>query len=231
MLRTTIDAVCVGTVDAFGPNGEPSAIRKKRMTGPFRVDAEGPAGDAHGDTVHHGGSEKAVHHYPFEHYHLWQTELPTAASHFEQPPFFGENISTTGLTETSVCVGDIFRAGTVLLQVSEVRQPCWKLAHRSGVPDLARRVQETGRTGWFYRVIETGTIEVGVTMELAERPQPEWPLSRIISALYHTPLDRAELEGIAGLPELTAGQRGLAQRRLDTGSVEPWERRLTVPAG
>jgi len=166
MLRTTIDAVCVGTVDAFGPNGEPSAIRKKRMTGPFRVGAEGPAGDAHGDTVHHGGSEKAVHHYPFEHYHLWQTELPTAASHFEQPPFFGENISTSGLTETSVCVGDIFRAGTVLLQVSEVRQPCWKLAHRSGVPDLARRVQETGRTGWFYRVIETGTIEVGVTMEL-----------------------------------------------------------------
>ena len=231
MLRATIDAVCVGSADAFGPNGEPSAIRKRRVAGPVRVGAEGPAGDAHGDTVHHGGAEKAVHHYPFEHYRLWRTELPNAASHFEQPPFFGENISTTGLTEENVCVGDFFRAGTVLLQVSEVRQPCWKLAHRSGVPELARRVQETGRTGWFYRVVETGTIETGAIMELVDRPQPEWPLSRILRTLYRTPLDRGELEGMASLPELTAGQRGLAQRRLETGAVEPWERRLTIPAG
>ncbi|MFW6368807.1 MAG: MOSC domain-containing protein [Spirochaetota bacterium] len=107
MLRATIDAVCVGTVSVFGPNGEPSAIRKHAVSGPVRIEGEGPVGegpagegpageapvsDAHGDTVHHGGPEKAVHHYAFEHYRLWQTELPDACAHFERPPFFGENI-------------------------------------------------------------------------------------------------------------------------------------------
>ncbi|MFW5685702.1 MAG: MOSC domain-containing protein [Spirochaetota bacterium] len=229
MEQTVLDAVCTGTVEPFGPGGEPSAIRKSPAAGRITVNEYGVEGDAHGDPHHHGGLDKAVHHYAFDHYPLWRAEFPEAAHHFERPAFFGENLSTTGITEATVCVGDIYRVGTALLQVSEVRQPCWKLAHRSGVRELPLRLQETGRTGWHYRVIETGVIESGDPMTLEERPQPQWTLARLLTLLYTTPLDAEGLRGMATLPELAAGQRAIAEARLSSGRVEPWARRVTVP--
>ena len=228
-MQTVIDAICVGKIEAFGPDGQPSAIRKSPVSGPVTVSADGVAGDEHGDPAHHGGADKAVHHYAFDHYRLWAQEFPAAASHFERPAFFGENLSTTGMTEATVCVGDVYRAGTALLQVSEVRQPCWKLAHRSGVAALPLRVQETARTGWHYRVIEPGVIEPGGAMTLEDRPRPEWTLERVLTLLYATPMDRDELAQMAGLSELAEGQRSIASTRLATGRVEAWARRLTVP--
>ncbi len=225
----TINAVCIATSVPFGPNGEPSAVRKVPVPGPVEVTAEGLRGDAHGDTVHHGGVEKAVHHYPFEHYRYWSQLFPAARDHFRAPAYFGENISTEGVTEETICIGDVFRAGTTLLQVSEVRQPCWKLSHRCGVPEFSRRVQETGRTGWFYRVLEPGVITAGDSMVLEARPRPDWPLSRLLTLLYATPLDPDELSAIAEVVELSAGQRAIAERRLATGGVEPWDGRLGGP--
>jgi MOSC domain-containing protein YiiM len=229
MERVTIDAVCTGRIEPFGPDGQPSAIRKSPVNGSVAVDANGLAGDEHGDPQHHGGLNKALHHYAFDHYELWRSELPEAESHFEHPAFFGENLSTTGMTESTVCVGDVYRAGTALLQVTEVRQPCWKLAHRSGIPELPLRVQQTGRTGWHYRVLEPGVIASGDTMTLEDRPRPEWTLARLLALLSSTPLDRDELRKMAALTELAAGQRAIAEKRLSTGRVEPWVRRLTVP--
>jgi MOSC domain-containing protein YiiM len=225
----TINAVCIAASVPFGPNGEPSAVRKVPVSGPIEVTALGLGGDAHGDTVHHGGAEKAVHHYAFEHYGSWSRCFPEASDHFQAPAFFGENISTTGVTEETICIGDVFRAGTTLLQVSEVRQPCWKLSHRCGVPGFSRRVQETGRTGWFYRVLEPGVIAAGDSMVLDARPRPDWPLARLLTLLYHAPLDQDELSAIAEVVELSAGQRAIAERRLATGEVEPWDRRLDGP--
>jgi MOSC domain-containing protein YiiM len=193
------------------------------------VEREGVVGDQHGDARRHGGAEKAVHHYPFEHYSLWRSELPQAADKFARPAFFGENISSVGLTEETVCIGDVFRAGTALLQVSQPRQPCWKLALRAGVSDFAFRVQETGRTGWHLRVLEPGVIRPGDEMELLSRPQPAWPLRRLLEVLFKTPLDHGELLLMARLPELCPDMRSLAQRRLESGAVEPWEARLTIP--
>ena len=221
-----IESVLAGAAVPFGPGGEPSAIRKTALRESVGVGPDGLEGDGHGDTVHHGGADKAVHHYAFDHYRLWATELPEAAEHFGEPGFFGENISTFGLTEADVCVGDTFRAGTALLQVSEVRQPCWKLSHRCGVPGFSRRVQDTGRTGWYYRVLEPGTLGAGDLMVLRDRPRPQWPLARLLRIFYHSVLDREELRGMAELPELAAGQRQLALRRLETGEVEPWDGRL-----
>ncbi len=229
MAQVIIDAVCTGTVEQFGPHGEPSAIRKSPLSGSVVVNEDGFVGDEHGDPRNHGGAEKAVHHYPFDHYRLWQEDYPSAAHHFERPAFFGENVSTLGMTEATVCVGDVYRAGTALLQVSEVRQPCWKLAHRSGVRELPLRVQQTGRAGWFYRVIETGSIAPGDTMTLQERPRPDWTLLRLLMLLYTTPLDRESLREMTTLTELAPRQRSIADTRLTTGRVEPWARRLTVP--
>src|SRR5690606_16433169 len=116
-----------------------SAIDKRPLEGAVRIDELGVAGDEQGDTRVHGGVDKAVHHYPFEHYATWRAELgelPALAS----PGAFGENISTRGLDEATVCLGDRFALGTAVLEVSQGRQPCWKLNDRFGVKDMARRV-------------------------------------------------------------------------------------------
>src|SRR3546814_4948632 len=100
------------------------------------------------------------------------------------PGAFGENISTRGLDEDNVCLGDRFELGTALLEVSQGRQPCWKLNDRFGVPDMVRRVQSSGRTGWYYRVLRPGTARAGDPPRLDSRPHPDWPLRRLNRLLF-----------------------------------------------
>lgn len=206
--------------------GRLSAILKESLGGPWQITATGLRGDEQADLVNHGGTEKAVHHYPRDHYATWAAELPEAAALLKTASAFGENISTLGITEANVHVGDIYRVGSVVLQVSQGRQPCWKLNARFGVSDMARRVQSSGRTGWYYRVLEPGEVRPGDKLELAERPQPDWPLARITNLLYHQTLAFDDLAILAEVPELAAGWRKLAARRIENRAVESWERRL-----
>lgn len=225
-----IDQILVGEVEPFGPGDRESAIRKRPTAGRVRIERLGVTGDAHGDREHHGGVDAAVHHYAFDNYALWRAELPEQAGHFKSPGFFGENLTSIGITEADVCIGDTYRLGSVTLQLSQGRQPCWKLARRSGFPGFSRLVQETGRTGWFYRVIEAGSAEGGDELRLLDRPHPDWPLARLLALMYRTPLDRSALERMAVLPELSPGWREIASKRLETGKVEEWTRRLTIPS-
>ncbi|ACM00091.1 Pyridoxal kinase [Cereibacter sphaeroides KD131] len=149
-----------------------SGIGKTPVAGPLTLGREGFEGDEQADRRVHGGPEKAVHHYPSDHYESWRAELGDLPA-ILAPGGFGENLSTAGLTEAEVAVGDTFRLGGALIQVSQGRQPCWKLNHRFGVPDMARRVQLTGRTGWYYRVLEPGTVAPGDRLELIDRRAPE----------------------------------------------------------
>ncbi|HEV7368454.1 MOSC domain-containing protein [Arenibaculum sp.] len=226
-----IDAVLVGRAVPFGRAGAASAIAKAPAAGAVALSRTGLAGDEQGDRRHHGGPDKAVHHYPGEHYEAWRRELRPAPAVLASEVLalegaFGENLSTRGMTEDEVCVGDVYRAGTATLQVSQARQPCWKLNHRFGVADMARRVQSSGRTGWYYRVIEPGRLAAGDGMTLLDRPRPGWPLARVLRAFYVDMLDRHALAGIAALPELAPSWRDLARRRLESGRVENWGRRL-----
>lgn len=224
---TEIAAVLIGPVAALGSSGVPSGIAKVGQDGPVRIGTDGIEGDAQADRRHHGGLEKAVHHYAFDHYPIWRTELVIAApSPLDQPGAFGENLSTSGLTEADLCVGDLWRVGSALLQVSQARQPCWKLNLRFGVADMARRVQTSGRTGWYYRVAEPGWVRAGDRMTLVARPSPAWTLARLLHVLYVDRLDRAALEGIAALESLSPSWRTLAGRRLSRGEVEEWSARL-----
>jgi MOSC domain-containing protein YiiM len=221
-----VTALYAGTIAPLGQKAAPSAIRKAPAPAPWRIEINGLVGDSHGDQSVHGGPEKALHHYPAEHYAAWSTDDPTLAGPLGHKPAFGENLSPTGLTENNVCLGDVFRLGPVKLQVSQGRQPCWKLNALFARDDLAQRVQKTGRTGWYYRVLETGDIRPGEVLQLVERPQPDWPLSRAIRLLFRRTLDRSELEGLASIPEVADGWRRLALRRLQTGAVEDWSARL-----
>lgn len=202
-----------------------SGIVKLPVDRPLALGPEGLEGDEQADRRVHGGVEKAVHHYPFDHYAAWQADLGALPA-LAAPGGFGENISTTGPTEATVAVGDIFRLGSALLQVSQGRQPCWKLNRRFEVPDMARRVQQSGRTGWYYRVLAPGTVAPGDRLKLVDRLAPDWTLHRLWHALYVDRLNKGELQGIAGLDVLAEGWRKYAVRRLDSGRVEDWTKRL-----
>src|SRR5690606_25926853 len=101
----------------------------------------------------------------------------------DAPGAFGENISTAGLDENSVCLGDRFRLGTALVEVTQARQPCWKLDHRFQTKGVMADVVKTRRSGWYYRVLEPGTVRAGDALELVERPWPDWPLASLFGLL------------------------------------------------
>lgn len=177
-----IDAVMTGKARAFGDKGEPSAIAKTRVDGVRRVGFLGIEGDEQGDPTVHGGPDKAIHHYPRDHFPFW-TETLDGHDLLGTPGAFGENISTMGLVETEACIGDRYRLGTALVEISQGRQPCWKLGHRFGIASVPATVVETRRSGWYYRVIEEGRVAAGDTLVLVERPLPDWSVRRVFALL------------------------------------------------
>jgi MOSC domain-containing protein YiiM len=199
-----------------------------RTAGPWQITRVGLIGDAQADLKNHGGPEKAVHHYPRDHYAEWRSEIGEHPL-LEEPGAFGENISTTGWTETSVHIGDVIRFGSALLQISQGRQPCWKLNARFGRDDVAYRTQASGRTGWYYRVIEEGSAEPDDQLSLVERPRPQWPLSRLVALLYRDKDRYEEIREMAEIPELANGWRTLAARRVQSRATEDWTPRLDEP--
>ncbi len=224
-MSTPLRAVLRGAVRPFGPAGVPSGIDKRPVESPIRLGREGFAGDAQGDHKHHGGPDKAIHHYPFEHYAAWQREIGTH-DRLAAAGAFGENLSTNGLTEEAVAIGDVFRLGSAVIEVSQGRQPCWKLNHRFGVTDMALRVQKSGRTGWYYRVLEEGIVAPSDLLVPIDRRLPDWPLGRLWRILYVDTLNRDELAAMMALPGLPERWRRLAEHRLTTCTVEDWSPRL-----
>ncbi|WP_417544974.1 MOSC domain-containing protein [Marinobacter sp.] len=182
--------------------------------------------DQHGDKRHHGGPEKALHHFASDHYARLRREFPEPASGHCQPGAFGENLVTEGFTETDVCAGDTFKLGEAILQVSQPRQPCWRLNLRFGIPDMSRRMQNSLGTGWYYRVLQPGMVSKEDKLMLKERPHEDWPLSRVLSVLYENTLNLNALASMADINELSPNLKELVKRRLETQQVEDWERRL-----
>ncbi|WP_297322065.1 MOSC domain-containing protein [uncultured Bartonella sp.] len=218
-------ALSVGKIAPIGPEPVQSAINKLPVNGEIMLTRTGFCGDEQADKKHHGGVEKAVHHYDFDHYAFWRKQLGQKAV-FDRPNAFGENLSTTGLSEKEVCVGDVYRLGKAIIQVSQGRQPCFKLNVRFGEPDMALQVQNSGRTGWYYRVLQEGLVSAADTLDLIERESEQWTIYRIWKAFYVTRTNHGELAEIACLPALSSSWRNLAQNRIVTGKTEDWTKRL-----
>jgi MOSC domain-containing protein YiiM len=233
-MQTILDAVLIGKVAPLGTLGKKSAIHKTPVSERVAVGETGLEGDEQFERKHHGGPEKALLHYSFDHYASWREEWPAGTAglaRFENPGAFGENLSSRGVGEHDVCVGDVFRIGTAIVQVSQPRQPCWKLNLRFSRDDMSRRVQDTRRTGWYYRVLEPGEIGAGDAVDRLARPHPQWSVARLLRVLYVDRDDRASLEGMAALDALSPGWRKTAAKRLESGQVESWTSRLDMPAG
>ncbi|WP_372966163.1 MOSC domain-containing protein [Marinobacter sp.] len=226
--QTEVLQLRTGRLQPLADSGATTGIYKQCVDTAF-LSKDGLEQDEHGDTRHHGGPEKALHHFAADHYALLKERLPASAAGHCYPGAFGENLVTQGLTETEVCAGDIYKLGGAILQVSQPRQPCWRLNARFELADMSRRLQNTHRTGWYYRVLQPGQICRGDLLILEQRPNPEWSLSRILNVLYNATLDSEALAGMAELSQLSLSLRTLARNRLETGQVEDWENRLFGP--
>ncbi|MGQ5717487.1 MOSC domain-containing protein [Hyphomicrobiales bacterium] len=222
---TVIDTILTGSIAPLGPRAAPSAINKLPSTGKNWLGSEGFIKDAQGDRKNHGGPEKAVHHYAYDHYDGWKQEIGERII-LNHAGAFGENLSTTGLTEETVAIGDVFQAGDAVIQVSQGRQPCWKLNIRFDTGDMALRVQRSGRTGWYYRVLQEGNVQAGDTLQRIERPSPEWTIRKAWHLLYVDTMNLAELAVMAELEHLAQNWRDYAIKRLASRKVEDWSRRL-----
>ena len=141
---------------------------RRRCEGRVFVGRTNLVGDGQADLENHGGIDKAVLAYSADHYPKWRRELSLPDMPYGA---FGENLTISGLSEESVCIGDTLRIGTVTFEVSQPRQPCWKLARRWRMHELTGLVVRNGRSGWYLRVLEEGWIEASMPVMLIGPPQ------------------------------------------------------------
>jgi len=199
MNRIIVESLNIGLPkkELFGGREFMTGICKSPVPGPLRLGKSGFEGDGVGDLKHHGGPDKAVCVYSTDHYPHWEGVLGTVLP----PAPFGENLSVSGLTEDAVCIGDVFAVGTALVQVSQPRQPCKTLAARYGRSDLIKLVTESGRTGFYLRVLREGTVEKGAVLIPQEKDAHGITVAFANRILHH---DRSDCPGISRVLEVPA---------------------------
>ncbi|MEX2586964.1 MAG: MOSC domain-containing protein [Actinomycetota bacterium] len=165
----TVLSVNVARVTQFTLRGQPNktGICKVPTHGPAEIGAGGVAGDVQADTTAHGGELKAVYGYPTEDYRWWSEQLGEEL----EPGRFGENLTIAGLSATGALIGERWRAGTALLQVTQPREPCWKLGVRMNDADFPRRFREAQRPGAYFSVHTAGSVAAGDAVEVVHVPQ------------------------------------------------------------
>jgi MOSC domain-containing protein YiiM len=177
---------------------------------------EGFDGDGQADRRHHGGPDKAVCVYSFDHYPYWEARL----GHSMSPGAFSENLTVSGIRETEVRVGDTFRADEALLQVSVPRMPCGKLAAKNGKTRLAKWVSEAGYTGFYMRVLQEGIVGADGLFGLIDRSADGVEISRVNDLLYGRSRDMELIERLANLPEFGAEGREMFSEVLRRERIE-----------
>ncbi|KAJ8130517.1 hypothetical protein O1611_g3113 [Lasiodiplodia mahajangana] len=221
--KVTVLSLRTGKVRPFGGVKLTSAINKQPRRDKVRLTKLGFIGDERQHPPHQS-PDNAIHQYDPSHYERWKAELPDRADKFAIGAF-GENIATQHLSESNLCVGDKFRLGDAIVQVTMIRQPCFKLNHRFELKKMSSLVQSTGRTGWYYRVLREGEVKEGDEMGLIERINPTWSLSRLQHFLYTDRNNTEVLAELVRLPGLSDEFVRLFQKRLERGA-EDMEGRL-----
>ena len=182
---------------------------KTVMTGIFKEPVEGSRmlrtmnidGDAQADLSVHGGRHKAAYAYPSEHYPWWRTELPGVDLPWGM---FGENFTTEGMTEETVCAGDRFRIGSATVVVTQPRMPCYKLGLKFARSDMAGKFLRSGRTGFYMAVEQEGQVAPGDTVELLGADEARVSIADLVRLYRGEERDNGLLRralGVAAIPE------------------------------
>jgi MOSC domain-containing protein YiiM len=213
MTLPRIASLHAGKVLPLGAAGVPSGFVKDSLKQPAQITPLGIAGDEQADLSVHGGLEKAVYGYSFDHYGAWRLEYPQHAAVLV-PGGFGENLCIEGMREVDICVGDIHAIGSTRLQVCQPRQPCFKLALRFEDKMMPKAMVRSGRAGWYYRVLEPGEIVPGAAVHLDERPNPDFLFARLVELASRGNATRPELERMQRMEGLAADWKEWAHQRL-----------------
>ena len=169
------------------------------------------AGDGQADLKAHGGEHKAVYAYPWENYEFWKREL----EHDDlSPGSFGENFTLEGMRESAVHVGDVFRIGDALLEVSQPRVPCYKLELRLGLSPFVKRFMESNRVGYYLRVLEEGEVRAGDSVERVKEGPERMTVEEVHRLLYFDAEKEAGAARALRIPALAPGWRGSFEKIL-----------------
>jgi MOSC domain-containing protein YiiM/ferredoxin-NADP reductase len=201
-----------------------TAICKVPVKGPRMVRRLNIDGDGQGDLVGHGGEHRAVYVYQMDSYRYWQNQLGRKDLVYGQ---FGENFTVDGLPDSAVCIGDRYKIGGVLLEVTQPRVTCYRLGIRMNEPEMAALLVKHGRPGFYFRVLEEGEVEAGDEITRVAAGPEHMSVSEIDALLYLPGHSRDQLERALRIPALSAGWRGsfealLTQERkggVTTGNV------------
>ncbi|MGO4268998.1 MOSC domain-containing protein [Paenibacillus sp. TAF58] len=187
-----------------------TGIYKSPVSSPLYVGGTNLDGDGQADLKYHGGVDKALCVYCDEHYAYWENVMERKLDYGA----FGENLTVRGLLETDVCIGDTYQLGEAIVQVTQPRQPCHKLAKRHDMLDLPVQVQHTGYTGYYFRVLQEGIIDEHSTVKLIEKQPAGITVDYANQIKFH---DKSNMEGvkrILAVKELSASWRESFEQRL-----------------
>ena len=175
-------------------------------------------GDGQADLVGHGGPNRVVYAYSFENYRYWERELGRADFAVGQ---FGENFTVEGILDKDVHVGDVFRVGGALLQISQPRVPCYKLGIKMGVEGFERTFLASGRVGFYFRVIEEGEVGAGDAIEPVEADPERMSVERVSNLLYFDTANFDDARKALRIAALSPGWKGSFEERLAKGARRP----------
>jgi MOSC domain-containing protein YiiM len=201
----------VAVVTAAGERGVVlTSIFKSPVEGRIAIHGYNLDGDRQADLTVHGGPNKAVYAYASEHYPYWRAQLPGMDLPYGM---FGENLTTEGWTEETVQIGDRFRIGSAILQVSQPRMPCFKLGIRFNRTDIVKLFWQSGRSGIYFSVVEEGDVSAGDTIERIEAAQDSVSVADVVRMYRGDEADRDKLKRVLRLP-LPGGWKERLEERL-----------------
>ncbi|CZF83627.1 MOSC domain-containing protein [Grimontia marina] len=199
-------SVAIATRSEIGPNKTATGIKKLKTEGSVEITEMGLLGDFVADSRVHGGPEKAIYQFPSETYETLTEALPHLTERFSSP-CVGENFSSSGMTDDTVHIGDCYLIGTALIQVSQPRMPCWKLNQHIGNGHMMALLVSLKRTGWYYRVLETGQVSAGDRFILESRAENAWPVEDVWTHWLELRARKQQVAGRLDIPGLSTQWR------------------------
>lgn len=218
-MKSSVVSIQVGKVKDYGDKDSKEFLDKYWQSAFFKdvvdskifVSENGLSGDEVADTIHHGGVEKAVFANSYENYREWAEFL-----HVETLPFgaLGENLTISGLHESSVYLGDIHKIGSTLMQVSQPRKPCYKIAKRWNNKKFTNEIYTTGLTGWYYRVLKEGEIDFNDEVVVSESDESRVSILEANMAFANPIKHRDILDTILSIDSIAPSYRSSIEKRV-----------------
>ena len=214
-------SIQTGLPTAYPANKQSALASKPWLTGFYKTQTsdtitirhDGIEGDGQADLINHGGPDKAICVYASEHFDFWRAFLNNEQL---EAGAFGENFTTVGFLEEDICIGDRFAIGSAIVEVSQPRQPCWKLARRWECKTLTPEVRRTGKTGWYFRVIQPGEARAGETFQpVADRPvSSEWTIAAANKVMYGRDTPKPKVQALVSVVALSESWKEQLSKRL-----------------